>query len=87
MEMFLGETSEFWIRVRAAMQKARIRTPDELADRLGVSPPIYHVEEDGDRWIVIAQQRGQVGGAVIGWGRTREGAERIAAAIRTCELA
>jgi hypothetical protein len=43
-DMFLGETMEFWCRLRAAMRKANINTPLELERRLNVNPPNFEVE-------------------------------------------
>lgn len=78
MEMFLGETVEFWIRVRAAMRKANISTPADLEDRLQVTPPIYDVVERDGRWEIVARRPKFGQEVTVGWGASKDDAKMIA---------
>jgi hypothetical protein len=71
-DMFLGETMEFWCRLRAAMRKANINTVRELEAKLGVLSQDFSVELREIGWAVVQ------GDEVLCWCGTRDRAERIA---------
>jgi hypothetical protein len=75
-DMFLGETMEFWCRLRAAMRKANINTVQELEAKLGVLSQgfsVHGMQSQGSlNWAVVQ------GNEVLCWCGTRDRAERIA---------
>jgi hypothetical protein len=75
-DMFLGETMEFWCRLRAAMRKANINTVQELESKLGVLSQGFSVQgmqsQEPLNWAVTQ------GDHVVCWCGTRDRAERIA---------
>ena len=87
MEKFLGETMDFWIKVRAALRKAEIETIEELEARLGVTPPIYEVDYDheSDCWEIVSRQPQFINRRVVGWTNSKVDACHICLALRSKE--
>lgn len=75
-DMLLGETMEFWCRLRAAMRKANINSVEELEAKLGVLSQDFKVEGMQSQvplnWAVVQ------GDQVVCWCGNRARAEQIA---------
>jgi hypothetical protein len=74
-DMLLGETMEFWCRLRAAMRKAKITTVRELEIKLGVSQPFIvrgMQSQEPLNWAVVQSDQ------ILCWCGSPEMAQRIA---------